>query len=80
MTFLGKGEEPLGVVENGHGNNGKDKTEGVIYKNVYGSYFHGPILTRNGSLAKHLLITALERKYPDSDFSQQKALKIPATF
>jgi len=80
MTFLGKGEKPLGVVESGHGNNGKDKTEGVIYKNVYGSYFHGPILTRNGSLAKHLLITALERKYPDADLSQQKALKIPETF
>ncbi|AMV59932.1 Putative amidotransferase similar to cobyric acid synthase [Pediococcus damnosus] len=80
MTFLGKGEEPLGIVESGHGNNGQDKTEGVIYKNVYGSYFHGPILTRNGSLAKHLLITALERKYPQADLTQQRALKISETF
>lgn len=51
-TFLGKGERPLGEVQSGHGNNGEDQSEGVIYKNVYGSYFHGPILTRNGELAK----------------------------
>ncbi|WP_412989955.1 type 1 glutamine amidotransferase [Pediococcus siamensis] len=80
MTFLGKGEKPLGVVESGHGNNGQDQTEGVIYKNVYGSYFHGPILTRNGNLAKRLLITALQQKYPDADLSSQQALKIAPTF
>ena len=79
-TFLGKGEKPLGTVISGHGNNGDDKSEGVNYKNVYGSYFHGPILTRNGELAKRILLTALKRKYPDADLSQQEALKIEPTF
>ncbi|MGM0125296.1 CobB/CobQ-like glutamine amidotransferase [Enterococcus sp. AZ194] len=62
-TFLGKGERPLGKVIEGHGNNGEDQSEGVIYKNVYGSYFHGPILSRNEQLAIRLLKLALEKKY-----------------
>ncbi|KRL53037.1 MULTISPECIES: type 1 glutamine amidotransferase [Furfurilactobacillus] len=80
MTFLGKDEAPLGVVSEGAGNNGADGTEGVHYKNVYGTYFHGPILTRNGDIAKHLLVAALKRKYPDQDFSEQENMVIPATF
>lgn len=62
-TFLGKGERPLGTVVSGHGNNGEDKSEGVIYRNVYGSYFHGPILSRNEQLTIRLLKTALTQKY-----------------
>ncbi|MFC4761100.1 type 1 glutamine amidotransferase [Fructobacillus durionis] len=72
-TFLGKGEKALGTVVYGKGNNGMDKTEGVIYHNVFGTYFHGPILTRNGNLAKRLLATALERKYPDVNWSNKLA-------
>ncbi|MFC6274855.1 type 1 glutamine amidotransferase [Levilactobacillus tangyuanensis] len=79
-TFLGADERPLGHVLSGKGNNGEDGSEGAIYKNVYCSYFHGPVLTRNGNIAKHLLIAALKRKYPDVDFSEQEALPIPATF
>lgn len=79
-TFLGKGERPLGKVQSGHGNNGEDQSEGVIYKNVYGSYFHGPILTRNGELAKRIILTALSRKYPDADLTPQKELTIEPTF
>ncbi|MCO0831985.1 glutamine amidotransferase [Fructobacillus sp. W13] len=67
-TFLGKGEKALGTVTQGQGNNGMDQSEGVIYHNVYGSYFHGPIFTRNGNLAKRVLATALERKYPEVDW------------
>ena len=62
-TFLGEGERPLGTIVKGNGNNGEDQGEGVIYKNVYGSYFHGPILARNKSLAVRLLHTALKNKY-----------------
>lgn len=62
-TFLGEGERPLGTIVKGNGNNGEDQGEGVIYKNVYGSYFHGPILARNKSLAIRLLHTALKNKY-----------------
>ena len=68
MTFLGKGEKPLGKVIQGKGNNGQDQTEGVIYKNVFGSYFHGPILARNEILAKRLILTALKKKYPNKQF------------
>ncbi|MDR3156907.1 MAG: adenosylcobyric acid synthase [Lactobacillales bacterium] len=62
-TFLGKGEHPLGEVIVGYGNNGKDKGEGMIYKNVYGSYFHGPLLARNPFLAYRLLMLTIQQKY-----------------
>jgi CobQ-like glutamine amidotransferase family enzyme len=80
LTFLGEDEKPLGIVISGNGNNGSDKTEGAIYKNVCCSYFHGPILARNGLLAKRLLLAALRRKYPNDDFSKQEALEIKATY
>lgn len=62
MTFLGKGEKPLGVVQQGKGNNGEDKTEGAIYKQTYCSYFHGPLLVKNTILADRLLRAAMDRK------------------
>lgn len=62
-TFLSDDEKPLGHIVYGHGNNQEDGTEGVHYKNVYGSYFHGPILSRNANLAYRLVITALKNKY-----------------
>ncbi|WP_071131311.1 type 1 glutamine amidotransferase [Enterococcus timonensis] len=63
-TFLGEGEKPLGKVVMGKGNNGEDGSEGVVYKNVFGTYFHGPILARNPVLALRLIKTALQKKYP----------------
>ncbi len=80
ITFLGKGERPLGKVLEGHGNNGQDHTEGAIYKNVYCTYFHGPILARNNEIAKHVLMNALERKYPNADLSQAQSVKVGSTF
>lgn len=80
ITFLGDGERPLGKVLEGHGNNGQDKTEGAIYKNVYCTYFHGPILARNNDIAKHVLMNALKRKYPNADLAAQAALKVGPTF
>ena len=62
-TFLGEGERPLGKVLMGKGNNGEDQTEGVIYKNTYGSYFHGPLLSRNTHLAYRLVVSALKNRY-----------------
>ncbi len=46
-TFLSDDEKPLGKVVYGNGNNQEDGCEGVHYKNVFGSYFHGPILSTN---------------------------------
>lgn len=62
-TYLGKNVKPLGKVIKGFGNNGKDQTEGAIYKNSFGSYFHGPILPKNPVLADSLIKLALEKKY-----------------
>ena len=79
-TFLGKGERPLGQVIQGQGNNGEDGGEGLVYRNVYGTYFHGPIFTRNGNLAIEVLRTALERKYPDVDWAAKLAKVEPEFF
>ncbi|EGE54524.1 MULTISPECIES: lipid II isoglutaminyl synthase subunit GatD [Streptococcus] len=62
-TFLSDDENPLGKVVYGNGNNKVDQTEGVHYKNVFGSYFHGPILSRNVNLTYRLVTTALKNKY-----------------
>lgn len=59
-TFLGSGEVPLGIVKVGFGNNGEDGTEGAIYKNIFCSYFHGPLLVRNRHLAKRIITQAIE--------------------
>ncbi|MBI2613692.1 MAG: type 1 glutamine amidotransferase [Candidatus Levybacteria bacterium] len=62
-TYLGKNVKPLGKVIKGFGNNGKDQTEGAIYKNSFGSYFHGPMLPKNPEFADFLIKLALEKKY-----------------
>lgn len=79
-TFLGEGERPLGKIIEGKGNNGEDGGEGLVYKNVFGTYFHGPILTRNGNLALRMLQIILERKYPDVDWASQIAEITPESF
>lgn len=62
-TRLGEGVKPLGRIIRGSGNNGEDGTEGVRYKNVYGTYCHGPALPKNPEFADELIRTALLRKY-----------------
>lgn len=62
-TYLGKGVKPLGQVLKGFGSNGKDQTEGAVYKNSFGTYLHGPILPKNPHFADFLIKKALERKY-----------------
>ena len=62
-TYLGDGVQPLGRIVHGRGNNGQDGTEGLRYKNVFGSYGHGPLLPKNPELCDFILKTALERKY-----------------
>jgi lipid II isoglutaminyl synthase (glutamine-hydrolysing) len=62
-TYLGKNVKPLGTVISGFGNNGKDKTEGAIFKNSICSYLHGPILPKNPILADFLIQLTLEKKF-----------------
>jgi CobQ-like glutamine amidotransferase family enzyme len=78
-TFLGADAAPLGKVISGFGNNGADGTEGARYKNVFGTYSHGPALPKNPVFCDYILETALRRKYgeadlaPISDFSENEA-------
>ena len=66
-TRLGSGVKPMGKVLHGYGNNGEDGTEGVRYKNVFGTYSHGCLLPKNPVLCDHILKIALERKYGACD-------------
>jgi adenosylcobyric acid synthase (glutamine-hydrolyzing) len=61
-TYLGKNMKPLGKVVKGFGNNEEDHVEGCHYKNVFCSYFHGPILVRNQHLADRIIETAAQRQ------------------
>lgn len=61
---------PLGTVRAGLGNNGEDNTEGVRYKNVYGTFLHGPLLSKNPALADEILRKALEKKYENAELSK----------
>ena len=58
-THLGPGEQPLGRVLRGHGNNGADGFEGVHRGSVIGTYLHGPLLPKNAWLADRLIELAL---------------------
>ena len=65
-TRLGPGAEPLGRVTYGFGNDGESGYEGCRYKNVVGTYVHGPLLPKNPDVADWLLARALERRYGDA--------------
>ena len=54
--------ETLGKVMRGHGNNGQDGREGLLYKNLIGTYLHGPVLPKNPNMTDFLLNAAYERK------------------
>lgn len=62
-TFLGKKVSPLGEVIKGYGNNGEDGKEGAVYKNVIGTYLHGPLLPKNPWLTDYILEKAVNVKY-----------------
>ncbi len=62
-TYLGEKAKPFAKVLKGYGNNGEDGTEGVIYKNAIGCYFHGPFLPKNPHIADFIIQRALEVKY-----------------
>lgn len=64
-TTLGSNAKPFSNIIVGNGNNGQDGTEGVVYKNAIGCYFHGPLLPKNPHIADFLIQRALEVKYQD---------------
>jgi CobQ-like glutamine amidotransferase family enzyme len=63
VTMLGEGLSPMGRVRVGRGNNGRDGTEGAIYRNAVGCYLHGSLLPKNPALADWLIARALERRH-----------------
>jgi CobQ-like glutamine amidotransferase family enzyme len=63
QTILEPGQEPLGRVRKGYGNNPKSGREGAITNHAIGTYLHGPVLPKNPALADHLLLAALKRRY-----------------
>ncbi len=64
-TTLGPNVRPLGRVLFGHGNDGETGEEGCLFKNVLGTYVHGPLLPKNPGVADWLLSRALERRFGD---------------
>jgi CobQ-like glutamine amidotransferase family enzyme len=73
-TYLAPGEQPLGRVLKGHGNNDRDGHEGVHRGNVFGTYLHGPLLPKNVWLADRLVELALETRLdPLADDSLEDA-------
>jgi CobQ-like glutamine amidotransferase family enzyme len=58
-TRLNAGQEPLGRVLRGHGNDGRSGFEGARRANVIGTYVHGPLLPKNAWLCDWLIATAL---------------------
>lgn len=72
---------PFGTVVSGFGNNGEDKTEGMLYRNLIGTYLHGPLLPKNPAVADFFIKAMcgrrgiiLERKLDDDieDFAHQQ--------
>jgi hypothetical protein len=58
-TQLASGQQPLGRVLRGHGNDGRSGFEGARRANVIGTYVHGPLLPKNSWLCDWLTARAL---------------------
>ena len=63
-TFLDAGCKAFGYVKGKHGkgNNDSDGVDGVRYRNIVGTYLHGPLLSKNPEVADWLIERALERR------------------
>jgi CobQ-like glutamine amidotransferase family enzyme len=61
LTTLGERQAPLGRCARGLGNNGVDTTEGAVRNNVFGSYLHGPVLSKSPQFADELISRTLLR-------------------
>jgi CobQ-like glutamine amidotransferase family enzyme len=62
QTFLGDKAIPLSQdVVLGVGNNSSSGTEGALYKNLIGTYLHGPFLPKNPRVADFLINQAVSK-------------------
>lgn len=62
QTRLDTGQESLGRVIKGFGNDEASGYEGAIKHNAIGTYLHGPVLPKNPGLADFMIQTALTNK------------------
>jgi CobQ-like glutamine amidotransferase family enzyme len=62
-TLLEKGQEALGEVVQGFGNDGHSGREGAVSGSAIGTYLHGPVLPKNPHLADALILGALKNKF-----------------
>ncbi len=61
----------------GDGNSPKDKMEGFVYKNFFGTGLTGPILVKNPHFLKMILKELLGEKYSEMDYkNEEKAYEI----
>ncbi len=58
-TSLARGQQPLGRILRGHGNDGRSGLEGARSANTIGTYMHGPLLPKNVWFADWLIARAL---------------------
>jgi CobQ-like glutamine amidotransferase family enzyme len=66
QTILESGQDALGQVKKGFGNNTTSKREGAVSGNTIGTYMHGPLLPKNPALADHLIGVALKRRFGET--------------
>lgn len=85
-TKLRGGTKLLGTVKKGAGNNGDDGSEGARMLNTFGTYMHGPLLSKNPVFADALIMAALDAKgmsevdiMPIDDEMEETAAKIATT-
>jgi len=60
-TYLGSDVQPFARVVSGIGNDDTGELEGARFKNVIGTYMHGPVLSKNSHLADMMLELVLQK-------------------
>lgn len=55
QTYFNEDIQVLGKTIYGFGNNRRDKTEGMVFNNVIGTYLHGPVLSLNPVFCDYLI-------------------------
>lgn len=61
-TYLDNPEDALGTVVRGVGNAENSTREGCRYRNIFGTYMHGPVLAKSPEFADELITLALKRR------------------
>ncbi|MBP9813418.1 glutamine amidotransferase [Candidatus Saccharibacteria bacterium] len=72
-TYLADEHLKIGTTKNLQGNNGEDLSEGCRYNNVFGTYLHGPVLSKNILLVNYFIEQIIGHKI---EVYEQDKLKI----